>query len=73
MQQQPSCRLLVALTRCDRQAGTFYGLWGTLLVAYGIVFAGLIDLLGASLSHALHLYMPSRLLCALLGLSLSTL
>ncbi|KAK9826871.1 hypothetical protein WJX81_002389 [Elliptochloris bilobata] len=30
----------------DFQAGTYYGLWGTLLVAYGILFSGLIDLLG---------------------------
>ena len=28
------------------QAGTLYGLWGTLLVAYGIVFSSVIDLLG---------------------------
>jgi hypothetical protein len=28
------------------QGGTLYGLWGTLLVAYGIVFSTAIDLLG---------------------------
>jgi hypothetical protein len=29
------------------QAGTLYGLWGTLLVVYGIVFSSIIDLFGA--------------------------
>jgi len=31
---------------CALQGGTLYGLWGTLLVAYGIVFSTAIDLLG---------------------------
>lgn len=29
-----------------KQAGTLYGLWGTLLVANGIIFSPMIDLLG---------------------------
>lgn len=28
------------------QAGTLYGLWGTLLVANGIIFSPVIDLIG---------------------------
>ena len=32
--------------RFGLQGGTLYGLWGTLLVAYGIVFSTAIDLLG---------------------------
>ena len=39
------------------QGGTLYGLWGTLLVAYGIVFSTAIDLLGAhglAPRHCIH-------------------
>ena len=41
------------------QGGTLYGLWGTLLVAYGIVFSIAIDLLGKqssapTLCHSCH-------------------
>lgn len=31
----------------DYTAGFYYGLWGTLLTAYGFLLGGLIDLLGA--------------------------
>lgn len=41
------------------QGGTLYGLWGTLLVAYGIVFSAVIDFLGThsfpcTLHHSCH-------------------
>ncbi len=40
------CISLDMLSMLDLQGGTLYGLWGTLLVAYGIVFSTAIDLLG---------------------------
>lgn len=41
------------------QAGTLYGLWGTLLVVYGIAFSSVIDLFGA---HSCTRMLPCRVL-----------
>lgn len=41
--------LIICLELIERmcvQAGTLYGLWGTLLVANGIIFSPVIDLIG---------------------------
>ncbi len=40
------------------QAGSYYGLWGTLLFLYGIPIGGVIDALGKIV--ALHLTMIAR-------------
>lgn len=39
-----ACRLAMPLPACS--AGFWYGLWGTLLTAYGFALGGLIDYLG---------------------------
>lgn len=35
----------------DYRAGTLYGLWGTLLTAYGFLLGGMIDYLGEGSTH----------------------
>ena len=40
------CLLTRSAPICCVQAGTLYGLWGTLLVVYGLAFSSIIDLFG---------------------------
>lgn len=43
------------------QAGSYYGLWGTLLFVYGIPVGGLIDWLGEDAFHVMCYVMLSEL------------